>query len=446
MKSIRPLIKEYYRKYKRYITKGNLSMTEGNTLCAIPWTHLNFEPNGKVVPCCLTSTHNYFAGDLNTDSIEELWNSQNMKNLRKEMMSGIEPKICKKCFDAERVTGESGRYYNNKAYPEVLKQIPDITLEDGTCTTMELKYWDFRFSNLCNFKCRSCGPRYSSAWVPDAKKLGYADQEKVWSIDSVDDMSNFDFLNDQVQHVKVIYFAGGEPLLMPEHWQILELLVKNNRFDVKLKYNTNASVLEYNKQNVLDYWKQWQDWKIEVWPSIDEIDDRAELIRSGTVWKTVETNLIEMNKLDNVTVRPGLTIGAWNVFRLPEIITRLVDLGIVREKHKFQNFFINLIFEPDHYHVDILPNDYKKEISKKLLDFIESFNKKHNTKIDHIFTHILHELDKPFNVRLAKKFLDVTKQIDGIRNEDLFKTIPEMVKVRDAIEHKEKNLISLRNI
>ena len=164
-----------------------------NVICPVPWMHLNFEPNGKVIPCCLTSVENYFVGDLKTDSIQEIWNSPKMKQLRVDMVTGTEPTICRKCFDRERVTGESGRTHHIRANPEVLQKIPSITLEDGTCTTMELKYWDFRFSNLCNYKCRSCGPRYSSAWVPDAKKLGYADQEKVWSIESVDDLTNFDF-------------------------------------------------------------------------------------------------------------------------------------------------------------------------------------------------------------------------------------------------------------
>ena len=232
-------------------------MDKKDTICAIPWMHLNFEPNGKVVPCCLTSHHNYFAGDLNTQPIEQIWNSDNMKSLRKQMINGERPKICDTCFNKEDVTGVSGRHYHNRDFPDVLKKIPAITLDDGTCTEMDLKYWDFRFSNLCNFKCRSCGPRYSSAWVPDAKKLGLTDQEKVWSIESVENKTNVDFLEDQIDNVKRIYFAGGEPLLMPEHWQILDKLVEKKRFDVKLSYNTNCSVLEYNKKNIINYWSQW---------------------------------------------------------------------------------------------------------------------------------------------------------------------------------------------
>ena len=91
-------IERLVRKYKRKIRKQTSSMTN-NTICAVPWMHLNFEPNGKVVPCCLTSHYNYFAGDLNTQSIDAIWNSSNMKKLRKEMIDGIEPDICSTCFN-----------------------------------------------------------------------------------------------------------------------------------------------------------------------------------------------------------------------------------------------------------------------------------------------------------------------------------------------------------
>ena len=425
MFSIKPTIERLVRKYKRKIQKQKSSMNN-DKICAVPWMHLNFEPNGKVVPCCLTSHYNYFAGDLNTQPIDAIWNSDNMKKLRKEMINGIEPDICSTCFKKEKVTGESGRIHHNKEFKNVLKDIPIITEADGTCNKMELKYWDFRFSNLCNMKCRSCGPRYSSAWVPDAKRLGYTDQEKVWSIASVDDQTNFDFLKDQVQHVQKIYFAGGEPLLMPEHWQILDMLVENKRFDVKISYNTNASTLSYGKKRAIDYWNQWESGKIEVWPSIDEFGPRAELIRSGTVWPKVEENLIELSKLENILVRPGMTIGAWNVFRLPELINRLISIGVICARHNYQNFFINLLQFPAHYHVSILPDDFRKETIDKLKAFISSHNKKYNTTIDHLFTYIIHELEKPHDPVSAKKFLQMSDVIDHLRNEDIFEVIPEM--------------------
>jgi radical SAM protein with 4Fe4S-binding SPASM domain len=398
-----------------------------DTICAIPWMHLNFEPNGKVVPCCLTSTHNYFAGDLTTQSIEEIWNSDNMKSLRLQMINGEQPKICSTCFNKESVTGLSGRIHNNKAFPQVLERIPEITDETGHVSEMNLLYWDFRFSNLCNLKCRSCGPRYSSAWVPDAKKLGLiSDQDKVWNIDSVDDANNFDFLTEQIGVVEKIYFAGGEPLMMDEHWQILELLDKNKRHDVKICYNTNCTTFTYKNKDVFDYWKNWNADKLEIWPSIDEIGPRAELIRSGTVWTKVENNLKRLTTLDNALIKPGITVGAWNVFRLPEIITHLVDIGVINSERHHQNFFLNLIEMPLHYNIAILPDKFKNKTRKRLVKFIGSFNKKYNTNIKEHFTQIISELSKEHNPNAAQRFVNMTAKVDNVRKEKFYDVVPEL--------------------
>ena len=397
------------------------------TICAIPWMHLNFEPNGKVVPCCLTSTHNYFAGDLTTDSIEEIWNSDNMKSLRLQMVNGEEPKICSTCFNKERVTGLSGRIHHNKAFPKVLERIPKITDQTGYVSEMNLLYWDFRFSNLCNLKCRSCGPRYSSAWVPDAKKLGLiSNQDKVWNIDSVDNTNNFDFLTEQINVVEKIYFAGGEPLMMDEHWQILELLDKNKRHDVKISYNTNCTTFTYKNKDVFDYWKKWNADKLEIWPSIDEIGPRAELIRSGTVWSKVEANLKRLTTLDNTLIQPGITVGAWNVFRLPEIINHLVDIGVINSERHYQNFFLNLIEMPLHYNITILPDKFKNKTRKRLIKFIGSFNKKHNTDIREHFTQVLAELSKAHNPNAAQRFVNMTAKVDNVRKEKFYDVVPEL--------------------
>ncbi len=404
------------------------------TTCAIPWMHLNFEPDGKVVPCCLTSAQGYYAGDLNKSSIDEIWNSDNMKSLRKQMMNGEEPAICRKCFDRERVTGESGRTWHNIDFKDVLPRIPEITKPDGTCTEMKLKYWDFRFSNLCNMKCRSCGPRYSSAWVPDAKKLGYiTSQDKVWNIEAVNDNTNYDFLKDGIKDVEKIYFAGGEPLLMKEHWDILDMLVEAKRFDVKICYNTNMLKLDYGNKNAIDYWKQWQKDKIEIWPSIDELGERAELIRSGTVWEKVDANLKELVK-NKITVRPGITVGAWNVERIPEIIKYFVDIGVLNESNKHRQFYINLLEYPSPYHVHVLPPQDRERIITKLNVFIARHNATYKTRIDDLMKHILHELRKPYNYKDATSFVETTRRVDEVRGENLYEVIPEMNSVRDWVE------------
>jgi MoaA/NifB/PqqE/SkfB family radical SAM enzyme len=388
--------------------------------------HLAFEPNGRVVPCCLTSTKASNASNLNTQTIDQIWNSPEQRDLRRTMMAGEKPSMCDKCFKQEEVTGLSGRVHHNREFPHVVKSIPDITQPDGTVTEMKLRYWDFRFSNLCNFKCRSCGPAFSSAWVPDGKAMGWVyNPPKVTIINGVEGKPNYDFLEEQAQFVEKIYFAGGEPLLMEEHWQILDMLVKHKRFDVRLSYNTNASTLKHGKKNVLDYWKQWQPGKVEVWPSIDEVGERAELIRSGTVWKIVERNLKALVDTENLIVRPGITTGAMNVFRLPEIIDHLTNVGVIGPKNGY-NFYINLLEEPKNYHVHILSDKFRAEIVARLDDWIIDYNQRHRVNITDRFAQIKHELAKPHSMIDKLSFISMTKRLDGIRNENIYEVIPEL--------------------
>ena len=118
--------------------------------------------------------------------------------------------------------------------------------------------------------------KHSSSWVPDAikiwgKKKYMAENKKGLNIvDDIEGQSKLTFLEDQIKHVERIYFAGGEPMMMDDHWYILELLKKHKRFDVRIMYNTNMARLDWKGKNVIDYWKLWEPGKIEIWPSLDE--------------------------------------------------------------------------------------------------------------------------------------------------------------------------------
>ena len=402
-----------------------------NTICALPWTHLNIIPRGKVYPCCLTTDFTGYAGDLNTQTIEEVWNSDYMKGIRVQMMNGEEPSMCSRCFESERSSGGSTRLNHNRYFKSKLAEIPVITQSDGHVDKVDLRYWDFRFSNLCNYKCRTCGPEYSSSWIPDAKALGWMDAKrnhKVIEIGSVDESTNVDFLEKYVSIVEKIYFAGGEPLLMDEHWQILDMLDRSKRYDVILTYNTNLSKLTYKNKNVLDYWEKWgrRAW---VWPSIDEIDERAELIRAGTNWKNVEDNLRKVVELD-IHLKPSMTVSCMNVHRIPEVINRLVDIGVIRESDEYwQNFSLNILEFGQHFHVSVLSDEDRLKIKYKLEKFISDYNSRFNVDIKNKFLHLFWHLEKPHNPQAAKRFKTEMNLLDKIRSENSIKIIPELEEI-----------------
>ena len=121
-----------------------------------------------------------------------------------------------------------------------------------------------------------------------------------------------------------------------------------------------------------------------------------------------------------------MTIGAWNVNRLPEIITHLIEIGVIKSKYGYLNFFINLLEMPAHYHVSILNDEFRNATIDKLEKFIQEYNVKYNTNVTEKFTQIIHELKKPQDLKSRDRFLQVTKEMDSIRDEDTFKTIPEL--------------------
>jgi radical SAM protein with 4Fe4S-binding SPASM domain len=397
-----------------------------NTICAIPWVHLNIIPRGKVYHCCMTTNYKSYAGDLTTQTVEEVWNSDQMKSIRKQMINGEEPSACSKCFESEKSSGGSARKNHNRYFSKKLEEIPVITAPDGHVDNVDLRYWDFRFSNLCNYKCRTCGPEFSSSWIPEAEKFGWiSTDKKVLEINLVDEKTNVTFLKKYVDKVEKIYFAGGEPLLMDEHWQILDMLDQANRYDVILTYNSNLSKLTYGGKNVIDYWKKWGK-RVWLWPSIDEIDDRAELIRSGTVWKNVEANLKAVSKI-GAHVKPSITVSCMNVHRIPEIIDRLLDLGVIKkEEENWRNFSLNVVEYSPRFHVSALSDNTRKQIKDRLEKYITSFKLRFDVDVRDIFLHLFWHLDKPFNQENATSFKEVTLKLDILRGEDTLKTIPEI--------------------
>ena len=292
-------------------------MPSSDSFCILPWVHVNLNPNGNIVPCCITHGDNIM-GNINESPIEEIWNSTKMKDLRQQLLDGKKPAICKRCYDKERSGSTSHRQHSNTKFSHLLGDAQTAEAK------LNLKHWDFRFSNLCNLKCRTCGPEFSSSWVPDAEKISIRPNKKFDKVTKNKNKNIYDLIDNNISNVERIYFAGGEPLLMDEHWYILQKLDDLGRHDVVLEYNTNLTTLVRGNKSVLYYWDKF---KVDVWPSIDEIGERAEIIRSGTVWPKVEDNLKEIIEA-GINPQPSITVSVMNVHRLKEIVDHLISLGI----------------------------------------------------------------------------------------------------------------------
>ena len=313
-------------------------------LCIHPWSQLNITPSGSIRLCCHQKDNNGSYdnfGNIKTDSIEEIFNGPGMRRVRRQMLKGEAPPECRKCVMIEKMQSRSPRQreFGVSYSKDVLDNYVTTTQEDGTAD-YDLKFWDLRFSNICNMACVMCNGEWSSLWINESKEyikgfsqehieqdsnLNYMQWQHKFTDNKVNQTKDFKWIDNHMDQVERIYFAGGEPMIMPSHWYILEKLHSNKRFDVEVSYNINTLKLSHQGKNAIDYWKDWPYKKVKVQPSIDETEERAEWIRYGTIWKTVKQNLIDIRDA-GIWMQPLISVGAYNLLRLPQLIDELTEL------------------------------------------------------------------------------------------------------------------------
>ena len=427
------------------------------TKCILPWTHLHVWPNHDVFPCCIT---NYKIGSTKNDTMKDIWNNDEMKNIRKQMLDGKKPKACTTCYKAEEYGNKSQRLTMNKELANEYHRIID-TKPDGRLEKMDLAYWDFRFSNVCNLKCRSCGPQLSTGWYNDAKEQNRLDRinrgdnpeeykdgiiKGTLPVDLPDQSDKrliklWEELEPHFPSVQEIYFAGGEPLVMEEHYRILNRLIEMGRaHEVRLKYNTNFTNLQYKKTNVLDLWPKFE--RVEVGASLDAYGERAEYIRSGCDWNDIVTNRRQMQiKAPNANFYAACTVGITNAYHITEFHKHLIHEEIIDDMWDFR---LNVIQTPQWLNISNLPRPMKNELTDMYNEHIAWLKEKHYKRNNHWETpaqefagiinflnatppdfQSLHSEDFKFN-HWQGSFTYKMDQLDQIRNENWRKNFPEI--------------------
>ena len=261
-----------------------------------------------------------------------------MRNLRQELLNGAFPESCKKCYEQEEMGITSFRQNANFTFNKHIANIDSMTDDTGHVEDMKLHYWDFRFSNLCNKKCRMCGGHLSSLWNADELAVyGEASESAPGGVVNTRDLSIdnlYELLDQHIEHVEEIYFAGGEPLIMEEHYYIIEKLIEEKRTDVKLRYNTTLLKLNYKKWDNIELWKHFDS--VNVIASLDAMDTRGEYIRKGTVWSTIEKNVDRISQED-IMFNISPTINLFNVKTTPKFVDWLRGKGLHMGKIHLNN-------------------------------------------------------------------------------------------------------------
>jgi radical SAM protein with 4Fe4S-binding SPASM domain len=398
-------------------------LTESSTFCIYPWVHLHAYPTGPAYPCCQADMK-YPIGNLRKNTMKEIWNDAPMKTMRQQMLNEKSVDACTKCYEQEASGFLSGRQSANKHHGHHIDRIKQ-TQSDGTLDSFELIYWDIRFSNLCNLSCRSCGHIFSSSWYQDQAKLSGPEWKKnnqVLNYAGRYETDAWEQLIEHIDHVESIYFAGGEPLLMDEHYRILDELVRREKFDVRLVYNTNFTHTRLKDRSVFEYWKLFDS--VSIGASLDDSGARAEYIRKGTEWAVVEQNRREMLKIcPNVDFYISPTLSIFNARHLPEFHRDWVERGLILAK----DLNVNILQDPAHFRIDIAPLEYKQELSTIYLNHIMWLREQDPLgRATQGFESAITFMMATDNTHLIDTFWRKTHELDNIRQEDILKIIPEL--------------------
>ena len=403
--------------------KSRFMLSESKTFCIYPWIHMHAWPTGQAYPCCHAKQHPVY-GNVRTHTLKEIWNDSQMRKLRVNMLTETPSETCSKCYEQEDAGFFSGRQSANKHHGHHIQKVHD-TKPDGTYDEFAMSYWDIRFSNLCNLKCRSCGHIFSSQWYQDQAKLAGGDWKEHNTALNIAGRSPTDMWEQLIPHldyVEQIYFAGGEPLLMDEHYQILDELDRRGRYDVRLIYNTNFTHTELKNKSVFEYWKKFHS--VAVGASLDAMGPRGEYIRKGTDWTVVEANrrkMLEVCPRVDFYISPTLSI--MNALHLPDFHRDWVEKGLLNP----QDLNVNILQDPVYYRIDIAPKEYKQKIKNKLEAHLEWLR-----PLDHLnratvgFESAINFMMSTDNTHLIDTFWRKTHELDAIRNENILDIIPEL--------------------
>lgn len=391
-----------------------------------PWVHLNVTPKGDIYPCC---SNNYSAPFANTKdtSLREAFNNVQMKALRLDMLSNTPNKICEFCYKHEEAGPFSFRSYSKEQFGARFDEIVPTTSEDGTVTDFRMHYFDIRFSNICNFKCRTCGSEFSSQWGAEMRKHYDKKHPIVIHADEKGDLLKE--VLEQIPNIDLAYFAGGEPLITDEHYTILEEMIRLGRTDITLRYNTNASSIKYKSYDILDLWKHFK--KVEVSCSVDHYGERAEYMRHGTDWGKVESNLLAFRKLDYVSFQINTVFSIYNYLTIGEFYDYLKSKDIVRGDDWYHSLY--LAVNPGYYSAQSLPIELKAVAREKATAYCQ-LNAKSNPVLDRLITGAVNFAEPNTWSKFREEFLGHTKSIDSIRGESFWDTFPELNKLQDIKE------------
>ena len=415
---------------------------DGNkTFCMAPWTHTYLSPQTERRLCCASrepaqSFKQYIdtgneAKEYKPLTLKEHWNSDHMRSVRLRMMAGEELSECEVC-DHKLLNTDVYRSYWNQLFKDRVDEAYTTTDETGA-TTMQTISFDYRFNNLCNFKCRMCGDMLSSSWEAETRK------NKTWTKESQPWMASplreqiINFQDTQVvqefvdavetKTIKEIYWCGGEPLMWDMHWKAMQRIIELGfAKEVYVRYNTNLSRTSLKGIKLFDLLPEFQDW--QICSSLDGTGEVGEYIRDGLNYEQWLRNFKEglavaktsrEMRLDYTITMPGL-LELKNMFDLSQELNTEI---LTKVMFTFSNDEI------------LSPLALPKELLHTIIDEALEYMEPRATRKQRSLIDVIKNLKSRETFTATKKGKERQERIDKIRRQDITKILSRDERILD---------------
>jgi MoaA/NifB/PqqE/SkfB family radical SAM enzyme/SAM-dependent methyltransferase len=396
------------------------------TACVVPWTNLILRPDGTAHFCCdVTSllTVNGRQGNLSRDSLDDLWNADELVRVRFALARGEKPASCSTCWKQEARGAVSRRLLINSTYRSVGGDLAVEHLwQEGAATGYRLErrpdWFILELGNVCNVKCRSCNPISSSRIAADPVQVAWTCPPPALGANGTAWYKRIDKLAEMIagagHETTMLSIIGGEPFLIPATWQLLdELVARGIAPSMHVGLTTNG---QQRNARLADLAPHFRNFNVSV--SIDGYGKLNDYLRYGSVWANIVETLDWLQTVPNVTVAIAPTLQNVNALDLPALL-RFVDARDLLLSY-------NALNDPARLRPANLPPLVRRVAARRLRRYVETECKPVNRSTVRAYCELLEEPGDAFDPELFHEFAAFTNDLDADRGENLRDTAPEL--------------------
>ena len=370
------------------------------SFCIFPFIEL-LANNAHTTVCCRSNkpiTKLTELTDYHTDS--------NYQAIRQHMLDGIKlPEHCSSCYKVEELGMLSARQQETVEWANRL----NLTSLDDVRAITDPVYFEVRPSNICNLQCRMCNPGYSQLIGKEFVKIGLIDQ--------LPNLEHTDFSIVDLNTVKKLYVAGGEPTAMPEFYDFVDQCIISGR-TFEFVVNTNATKINSRFRAQL---KQLPHVQFII--SIDGYEQVNDYIRWPSQWATVINN-VRYLQAQGHTISFNVTVSMYNILTLDQLL-KFFD-------REFPNVLVHAqLAESKKDMLSALNFPNSQLVLERLLP-IQQFNCYKNDRLLGSFIDglIVHYQTATFDTNKLQAFFDYNDRLDQSRSCYLRDYIPELEEYR----------------